>query len=400
MKLFLLKKKLTILLGRKILLFFYRKIANLLKVFFRRKTFMIVTGRGIKSYTLGYFAQATIIVIMIWMFGLFNIAVNNDKILSKKDEEIERLKAHNSYYNKEFEDVNKKLEKVNKYFLSISGGIKNVNQIEHIQENNNFDKKNDLSKEDSETMSYIQNSTQTIEEIEYSVVDRLQKIEKALSKTGLVLKGVDKKREISTRTSQESSKNMGGPFGDISEIDKILIKKNSQKHVSRHNFSFESNFEYLIKLEKLISVMPLARPMRGYFLSSGFGIRKDPITGRRHAHHGLDFVGAKNEKIISPSSGKVILANWFSDYGNAIVIDHGNGFTTRYGHLSALNVREGQNVKKGQVIARQGSTGRSTGPHLHYEIRYKNKPLDPKNFIGAGDMLNRNGSNGTRYVKS
>ena len=83
----------------------------------------------------------------------------------------------------------------------------------------------------------------------------------------------------------------------------------------------------------------------------------------------------------------MILAKRFGHYGKTIIIDHGFGIRTRYGHLASIKVKEGQIVKKGQVIATQGSTGRSTGQHLHYEVRYKGTPLNPKNFIEAGDFL-------------
>ena len=150
---------------------------------------------------------------------------------------------------------------------------------------------------------------------------------------------------------------------------------------------FVNDLDRLIMLEKLINVMPLARPMKNHFLSSGFGARIDPITHGLAMHQGLDFVGPNRAKILSPSAGKVILAGPFSDYGNAVVIDHGFGITTRYGHLSKVKVKLGQIVKKGEVIALQGSTGRSTGQHLHYEIRYKNTPLNPRRFIEAGDSF-------------
>ena len=141
-------------------------------------------------------------------------------------------------------------------------------------------------------------------------------------------------------------------------------------------------------LERLAQALPFNRPMKNYYISSTFGVRVDPITHRYTHHSGLDFVGVSNEKIISPSGGKVILAGRFSDYGNAVVIDHGYGITTRYGHLSSIKVKAGDNVKQGQVIAFQGNTGRSTGAHLHYEVRYKNIPLNPRKFLEAGETLN------------
>ena len=130
-------------------------------------------------------------------------------------------------------------------------------------------------------------------------------------------------------------------------------------------------------LEKLAQALPFNRPMKNYYISSTFGVRVDPITRQYHHHAGLDFVGASNEKIISPSSGKVILAGKFSDYGNAVVIDHGYGITTRYGHLSTIKVKQGDFVEQGQVIANQGNTGRSTGAHLHYEVMVNGHFVDP-----------------------
>jgi murein DD-endopeptidase MepM/ murein hydrolase activator NlpD len=150
-------------------------------------------------------------------------------------------------------------------------------------------------------------------------------------------------------------------------------------------------------LEKLTKALPLSQPMKNYYISSGFGHRIDPITNRHTPHRGLDFVGSKREKIISPSAGKVILARWFSDYGNAIVIDHGYGVTTRYGHLSKIKVAEGERIKQGKIIGLQGSTGRSTGDHLHYEVRYRNTPLNPKKFLEAGEILITN-DNAIKHV--
>ena len=104
-------------------------------------------------------------------------------------------------------------------------------------------------------------------------------------------------------------------------------------------------------------------------------------------HQGIDFVGSKGQEIISPSTGKIIRAGRFYDYGNIVEIDHGYGITSRYGHLSKVLVEKGQVVNKGDVIGLQGSTGRSTGEHLHYEIRHKNRALNPYKFIKAGQTF-------------
>lgn len=410
MTLFLLKKRLNQILEGCVQIF-VRFFAICWRFFFAKRTFLFVTNRGIKSFSLGSAPQIVLLLGLIWCVNLFFKSVNHDKIIREKSEEIERLKTYNSYYNEQFEAVNNKLEKVNKYLSVLSGGVKNVNKIdqEDFQRHPliNVDEKN--SKEENQTMRYIEDSGRNIAEISQAANYRIERIEKALLKTGIQLKKSTASKRFpldNTKTTEERSlafnqKNMGGPYVGNSEIDKFLAAKrlvSKSSKTSSLELGFEKNIDYLIKLENLINVLPLEKPMKSYFLSSGFGIRKDPITGGRHAHYGLDFVGGKNERIVSPSAGKVTLANWFSDYGNAVVIDHGNGLTTRYGHLSQIKVKEGQRVKKGEIIATQGSSGRSTGPHLHYEVRYKNRPLNPKNFIEAGDALFKTSQ--TKYANS
>ncbi|MDZ8085572.1 MAG: peptidoglycan DD-metalloendopeptidase family protein [Nostoc sp. DedQUE12b] len=115
--------------------------------------------------------------------------------------------------------------------------------------------------------------------------------------------------------------------------------------------------------------------------SSPFGWRVHPILGYRRFHAGLDFAASYGSKIRAADSGTVIFAGWYGGYGRALIIDHGNGMTTLYGHTSELYVSEGQAVERGQAIAAVGSTGFSTGPHLHFEVRRNGTPVDPANYL-------------------
>ncbi|MEH2036266.1 murein hydrolase activator EnvC family protein [Nostoc sp.] len=115
--------------------------------------------------------------------------------------------------------------------------------------------------------------------------------------------------------------------------------------------------------------------------SSPFGWRVHPILGYRRFHAGLDFAASYGSKIRAADSGRVIFAGWYGGYGRAVIIDHGNGMTTLYGHTSELYVSEGQAVERGQAIAAVGSTGFSTGPHLHFEVRRNGTPVDPANYL-------------------
>ncbi|WP_392481442.1 murein hydrolase activator EnvC family protein [Nostoc sp. C110] len=115
--------------------------------------------------------------------------------------------------------------------------------------------------------------------------------------------------------------------------------------------------------------------------SSPFGWRVHPILGYRRFHAGLDFAASYGSKIRAADSGRVIFAGWYGGYGRAVIIDHGNGITTLYGHTSELYVSEGQAVERGQAIGAVGSTGFSTGPHLHFEVRRNGTPVDPANYL-------------------
>lgn len=115
--------------------------------------------------------------------------------------------------------------------------------------------------------------------------------------------------------------------------------------------------------------------------SSPFGWRMHPVLGYRRFHAGLDFAASYGSTIRAADSGRVIFAGWYGGYGRAVIIDHGNGITTLYGHSSELYVTDGQAVERGQAIAAVGSTGLSTGPHLHFEVRRNGTPVDPANYL-------------------
>ena len=130
-------------------------------------------------------------------------------------------------------------------------------------------------------------------------------------------------------------------------------------------------------------VSPAGRPTKGGWLSSGWGMRSDPFTGRAQFHKGVDFAGRKGQKITAVASGIVTYSGKRYGYGNMVEINHGNGISTRYAHNNQNVVREGEAVKKGDVVARMGTTGRSTGHHVHFEVLKDGKPVNPAKFLAA-----------------
>jgi murein DD-endopeptidase MepM/ murein hydrolase activator NlpD len=134
--------------------------------------------------------------------------------------------------------------------------------------------------------------------------------------------------------------------------------------------------------------VPFRKPVSGDIdLSSPFGVRADPFLHVAAMHTGLDFRGESGEAIHATALGTVVSAGWSGGYGKMVEVDHGNGLSTRYGHLSEIDVKVGDDIRIGQVIGRMGSTGRSTGPHLHYETRIDGEAVDPEKFLRAGAKL-------------
>lgn len=130
-------------------------------------------------------------------------------------------------------------------------------------------------------------------------------------------------------------------------------------------------------------VLPAGRPIKGGWISSQFGLRTDPFNGKLERHNGMDFAGKEGSKVVAVAAGVVTWAGERFGYGNLVEINHGNGYATRYGHNKAILVKVGDAVKKGQTLALMGSTGRSTGPHVHFEVLHNGRAVNPSKYIQA-----------------
>lgn len=161
----------------------------------------------------------------------------------------------------------------------------------------------------------------------------------------------------------------------LSELDALSarIENRSQQLTVLENLLMNRNLQD--------QVMPAGRPIRKGWLSSYFGVRTDPFTGKRARHYGLDFAGAEGSDVIAVGAGVVTFAGPRYGYGNMVEINHGNGFVTRYAHNKEILVEVGEVVKKGQVISLMGSSGRSTGPHVHFEVLQNGRVVNPLQYI-------------------
>jgi murein DD-endopeptidase MepM/ murein hydrolase activator NlpD len=207
-----------------------------------------------------------------------------------------------------------------------------------------------------------------LKKITRRTVADIRKIESIIAKTGL-----DTNKLLKSVNPEVYG--VGGPF---------VIKTASASIVDEGMTALDLHLAHWEDLQKLISQLPLVAPLDHYKLGSEFGRRRDPINGKWAEHQGVDLSTSSRSPIFATGGGKVVYRGWKGQYGRVVEIDHGFGVKTRYAHMRRILVRRGQRVELGQKIGQVGTSGRSTGPHVHYEILINGKPIDPLKFIQAG----------------
>ncbi len=170
------------------------------------------------------------------------------------------------------------------------------------------------------------------------------------------------------------SKANESPQALAQKLDKVSAEATRQEQ------SLQELQAYFQDQKSLLASVPSVWPTRGW-VTSDFGSRMDPYTSERVMHAGMDIAGPHGKDVLAPSDGTVVFAGLEGGYGNVVVLDHGYGIKTRYGHLASIRVKPGEKVKRGQIVAGMGNTGRSTGPHLHYEVRVNGIAQNPRKFI-------------------
>ncbi|MBK3663583.1 peptidoglycan DD-metalloendopeptidase family protein [Bradyrhizobium diazoefficiens] len=225
--------------------------------------------------------------------------------------------------------------------------------------------------------------TSSLDQVERRQVAALNAVEEGMDSRMRRMRGVvsDLGLNIANLEAAVPRAAMGGPFVPV----KLAANAGPfEKQLYRINVTRAD----MDRLNRTLAQVPYRKPVVGEVeFTSGFGVRSDPFLGRPAMHTGLDFRAATGDPARVTANGKVVSAGWSGGYGRMVEVDHGNGLSTRYGHLSEINVKVGEIVKIGQVIGLVGSTGRSTGPHLHYETRIDGEAVDPQKFLRAGVRL-------------
>jgi len=216
-----------------------------------------------------------------------------------------------------------------------------------------------------------ENSVQRLTE---QTLNQIGDLEKLVS-----LAGISPEKLAAVDDGKDSASGQGGPFIPAEALDSMPAGELKK--------SLDQLDNHLVRLNNLKSAvrhLPLAAPLDTYYITSGFGKRRDPLNKRWAAHYGIDFGSGKNAPIFATAPGVVKHAGWKGRYGRFIEIDHGNGVVTRFGHLAKIFVKRGQKVAFRDKIALLGNSGRTTGAHLHYEILFKDRNVNPMKFIKAG----------------
>jgi murein DD-endopeptidase MepM/ murein hydrolase activator NlpD len=209
--------------------------------------------------------------------------------------------------------------------------------------------------------------TRRVQELSNRAYERANLIKKALANAGIISPVI---------TEQVGT---GGPL--------ILANASRVTDFNSSIFYLDAALEDLEQARRIANSAPIAHPAPGMPVSSSFGIRRDPLLGLLAFHSGIDFRAANGSSVLAAAKGTVTAAGYNGSYGNMIELDHDNGLSTRYGHLSQILATPGQQVNIGDVIGKAGNTGRSTGPHLHYEVRKSGNAVNPVSYLSIGRQI-------------
>ena len=210
--------------------------------------------------------------------------------------------------------------------------------------------------------------------VEENAQRRVNELREVINSTG-----IDADALITPAKISNISLAQGGPFIEPGTV--LGAPSRFYQHANRAAAAVDE----LEAVQKALEHLPLSSPLTvNRRFTSGFGIRRDPINGRHTSHHGVDFAAPWASPVTATAAGVIKYAGTRAGFGRLVEIDHGNGFVTRYAHMNRISVKAGQKVKLHDKIGELGNSGRSTGPHVHYEVHYKKRPVNPRRFIEAG----------------
>ncbi|MBT3989384.1 MAG: peptidoglycan DD-metalloendopeptidase family protein [Rhodospirillaceae bacterium] len=301
--------------------------------------------------------------------------------LQSSNSRHEQIVAARANLKSKLSGIENEMKALNSHNFNLKGNLNSVTtDLESALSERNFARAQ--GKKLSHTVTKLENDLDTLQKSEKDILvkltertkDNIDDIEFVLKRTGINV------AKLLKANDGQIKKNFGqgGPF--------IALTPNTEpaQRLKATLANLNSHLKQFGELQLLMKRLPIAAPLDYFTISSHYGKRRDPINKRWASHYGIDFGGAKRTSVFVTAPGKVTYAGRKGKYGKLIEVDHGLGFKTRYGHLHKILVKRGQKVDYRTKIGLMGSTGRSTGPHLHYEITVKGKHQNPWRFIKAG----------------
>lgn len=317
------------------------------------------------------------------------VSHKNILTLLEKDEKLSKLEKDNLIKERmllstELNFVNNSLNDLTKNIKWANVDVKNdfykntKNELERnvvLNENIHLKNKNNLLEKSLSDMKQLQDNL--VDKITILAEDSIKDIEKTLSKVDIILSQVQLKNRnaLVKKVEREKGEGLGGKYIPLKNIELSDIELNQKfKNANLKVNLWEG-------LSKVKSMLPLGAPVKKMRITSPFGLRTDPFLKTPAMHSGIDFGGKEGTPLYVTAPGKVIQAGKRGDYGLCVEVDHGLGFSTLYSHLSKITVEKGDIIEEGTKVGLAGSTGRSTGPHLHYEVRHQSRALNPYAFV-------------------
>lgn len=386
------------------------------KPLFSNKEIIFRSGGRAKVFNISsklqVFVLALMVVIGVWSAYSYYMYNKSDRIISFKDRELDETRDAYVDLMTDFVAIHRNISSM--FSLIDEGKIKDEleinrykqqaqvveNKIRQIADAKDWVKNDELEEKTTlrdallqrdrvlserneliAKINVLEDSLTKLEKSEMEILNRVEKLsDKEMAKIkeaiSSINKSIKKQNKYFNPLANSKKNNTGGAFvPDLPAVNNEQLSKKMQDV-----FSQVDNVSYYKEVMKSV---PIGKPVWSYWLSSPFGHRSDPFNKKSAAHKGVDLASNKGNKVKSMAKGKVVRSGWVNGYGNLVEIDHGNGFKTKYAHLNKSYVKKGQYVERQEAIAEVGSTGRSTGPHLHYEVIYNGTNVDPMTFIKA-----------------
>lgn len=385
------------------IIYFFKNLDDILDHYFPDRQMYFRTNGDVRfikvSKNVQIFLCTGLLCFFVWCLFISYNYVYLDEILTEKNDEVEQAKENYLKIEQQYAELQNEIQKSaaaleqrQKYIQQVleeNGEVMSpvlplndnddftAPEYVDVDENDNDQEARNVIRDEKLEKLYVDlkrvemQQNQLVKNMNDEVDQKLSFLSDTLTKAGIT---PEKMMELANLPLEPSAS--GGPFIAVSNI--------SEANLDTH--AFDSLFYKRAHLENIktaLDHLPIISPPEKHYVSSKFGMRRDPFTRKWATHNGLDMAGWRNTPINSGGAGIVTRAGRNGAFGLFVEIDHGNGFKTKYGHLSKVKVERGEKVEANQLIGLMGSTGRSTSTHLHYEIWFNGKPIDPLKVLKA-----------------